>query len=416
MNSTGSKRVFFLDGIRGWAALIVVFCHLYQSWLYPPGKYPYSDFFYHTPFRLSVDGASAVAMFFLLSGFALSYSFFSNNAKQALISAAQFRYFRLTIPIFFSVLLAYIFIKLGLMYTHQAAVGVYMNDISFIGILKYSFFKIFYASITQHYDYGPQLWTLSIEFFGSLLVFGYLALFGDSKCRYFFYLIFILVLSHIGPYYGLFFVGVFLCDIYCLNEKEEIIRLGTESIWQLFFKKHHINKFFVPIKKLIINDFLMGGFFLFLYQHQMVLRSKPFLPIIYLFIWVLISPNLKSFFSNSLSKFLGRISFALYLTHFLVLCSLSRYLYALLLHFGFKIKLISFLVSAVNIPVSLVVAYFFSLFIEESLLKQFKLFLIKNKFIEGSESSMVNLSTVNYSHRQKDWGIIFSRFKKGFAF
>ncbi len=70
----GSHRITALDSLRGLAALVVVFHHL-DNTLDLDGSNPaLGPVFHQSPFRLLVDGRSAVMLFFVLSGFALSIS------------------------------------------------------------------------------------------------------------------------------------------------------------------------------------------------------------------------------------------------------------------------------------------------------------------------------------------------------
>jgi len=70
----GSQRIIALDSMRGIAALVVVFHHL-DNTLDLDGTNPIlGPIFHHSPLRILVDGRSAVMLFFVLSGFALSIS------------------------------------------------------------------------------------------------------------------------------------------------------------------------------------------------------------------------------------------------------------------------------------------------------------------------------------------------------
>ncbi|MDD2704365.1 MAG: acyltransferase [Acidocella sp.] len=86
------KRAGYLDGLRGLACLQVVLAHYGAS------------FFPHTYFGFVADGDSAVALFFLLSGFVLTSSFERTQAGAAAILSA--RVLRLAVPALLSVVLA----------------------------------------------------------------------------------------------------------------------------------------------------------------------------------------------------------------------------------------------------------------------------------------------------------------------
>src|ERR1700722_1634970 len=83
-----AKRVLFVDGMRGIASVIVVFYHtllsFYPAVLVFDTQYSHSSNLFEkkltlTIFNLLYSGSFAVCMFFVISGYALSYSFFKNK-------------------------------------------------------------------------------------------------------------------------------------------------------------------------------------------------------------------------------------------------------------------------------------------------------------------------------------------------
>jgi peptidoglycan/LPS O-acetylase OafA/YrhL len=113
------RRVGELDSVRGIAALIVVFHHctnaLFERWnfplftgvglLHPHSLVGLGAWFLATPLRLVIAGPSAVSIFFVLSGFVLTLPIVSHRQppyRDYLIK----RFFRLYIPFATAVLLA----------------------------------------------------------------------------------------------------------------------------------------------------------------------------------------------------------------------------------------------------------------------------------------------------------------------
>src|SRR5262249_55480487 len=88
------QRLDFLDGLRGWAALVVVFSHLWGQFarhLVPV---------YGTvPLRALSCGHLAVVVFFVLSGTALSLQFVRTSQPVTILPALAARYVRLVVPI-----------------------------------------------------------------------------------------------------------------------------------------------------------------------------------------------------------------------------------------------------------------------------------------------------------------------------
>jgi peptidoglycan/LPS O-acetylase OafA/YrhL len=86
---------------------------------------------------------------------------------------------------------------------------------------------------------------------------------------------------------------------------------------------------------------------------------------------VVLTPALHRWLSGPISHFLGRISFGLYLTHFLVICSFSSALYLALIDI-LPYGLVVALVGGLSLPVALSAGYAFALVIEEGVLPQIK--------------------------------------------
>lgn len=113
----------YIEGLRGIAALMVVLGHLSLAFYPAILSGSFSQIHTHyaieflvmsSPLNLIINGNLAICIFFILSSFVLSYKFFESPCYELILSAAIRRYFRLAIPVFFSILLAYIFMRLSL--------------------------------------------------------------------------------------------------------------------------------------------------------------------------------------------------------------------------------------------------------------------------------------------------------------
>ncbi|MFT4020946.1 MAG: acyltransferase family protein, partial [Acinetobacter sp.] len=105
------------ESIRGLACLAVVFSHLSLSF-YPylhkfgrddhaRGQWDY--FIHHSPFAFWYSGTAAVFVFFVLSGYVLTYAILKNqNVPKKVLEMSLKRYPRLAIPAFGSCILIWL--------------------------------------------------------------------------------------------------------------------------------------------------------------------------------------------------------------------------------------------------------------------------------------------------------------------
>lgn len=333
------KRIAYLEGLRGVAALAVVFAHFLFGF-YPALKtgdlsqvHTQSGIeikIASSPLNLLYPGHFAVCLFFVLSGFVLSYGYFKKRDFDVIISSAIRRYFRFVVPIFFSTLLAYIMMKCSLFYNQQVTqitcsdwwLGRLFNmQPDFLEAIKQSFYYVLFSKAHSRSFYNGVLWTIPYEFLGSMLVLGMIALFGRSKNRYIIYLISAQIL--IDTYFFAFILGIILADLYTEGYLEKWGASWLNAcifLMSLFFASFPPSIVKGSIYEIITLPFLSNsgrffhdiGSFLLL----MVLLNSPFL---------------QKVFSARFPQFLGRISFSMYLIHLLILGSLGCYLFPLLL-------------------------------------------------------------------------------------
>jgi peptidoglycan/LPS O-acetylase OafA/YrhL len=206
-SATASQRIAWMDGLRGVAATQVVLLHYVSALL--PGialpdhkflHYHWENAFIHTPLFLPFDGYSAVYIFFVLSGVALTYSFGSN--PYSIAPGIVRRIIRLGVPMTAAVVLGAAWYgrwpdahvtasRITQSSTWLAIVGPAQislvsivhqiglegmvagyNEVSVLPARSQAMLGL--AFITQSFN-GP-LWTLHIEFVGSLIVLGLVAL------------------------------------------------------------------------------------------------------------------------------------------------------------------------------------------------------------------------------------------------
>lgn len=324
MNMKQNDRNLEIDGLRGWAAFIVLIFHFFKETFV--GYHPDLD---HKGFGVFFDGHLMVYIFFILSGDALSQSFFLTNTAKNTPRIVIARYFRLTFPILVTCFLSFLFVRFGLTYNHQAALivgredwlGTFLNfEMSFVGFLRFSIEEV-YMHHRFHSSYNPFLWTMSIEMLGSILIFLNVFVFNNIKKHYWkWILIFQFVFFlYFTEYLALFYLGMLLGY------------LRNEGFFQkLNFWKHN---YFYLLLFVSVVFFLMPFAKDEIYSVLDIFTFKKISPLSYTFLYaglivilVYASLSLKKFFANKLSLFLGEISFPIYILQFNVLVTLTSWL------------------------------------------------------------------------------------------
>lgn len=335
------EKVKYLGGLRGIAALIVVFHHFLGAFFHSTKtgilEFAHSSFeiiMYGTPLNLLSNGFLAVQIFFVLSGYVLSYKFFKSKNNEIVISGMIRRYFRLVIPVLFAVFIAYLFMKLSFFYNtqifQQTKSFLWLSKLwnfnpSFIGMLKEGLFTSFFTGKAIYLD---VLWTMKYEFFGSFLVFGFLLFFGKWSKRYFIYSVLVGIFFK-TQFLGFIF-GMILSDL--MNMKTNYIEklrnkklLAIILATSIYLGSYPMNGEHIPWFKIITLNFIKDN-----QTFYLTIASLGFMLVI------MNSSRLKAFLSSKIPVLLGEISFSLYLTHLIIICSFSSFLFKLLYkHFSY---------------------------------------------------------------------------------
>lgn len=261
-----------------------------------------------------LDGHLPVFVFFVLSGDALSSNYFKSFDERAVDRMLVKRYFRLTVPVFISCAAVFLIVRLGADFHTQAAPIVHREDwlgpvlqidITCSRLIKYGLIDV-YAAHSPTKSYNPMLWTMSVELVGSMFIL--LLCYAWQRLKQPIYLVGVAaaVLLALGSMYGLFLVGMGLAY---LRRAGILDRIEREPWMPLL-------SFTLAMAVIIVNSLLVNTH---LPVTAYLLMSAVFVAASYM------SPVLKRFFSNRLSRYLGEVSFPLYLIHFSVLISLLSY-------------------------------------------------------------------------------------------
>lgn len=319
------------DGLRGIAAMNVVLCHFLIS-LFPlafANIYPRSAAPDATPHALDAlisapvvslfwNGNFAVCVFFVLSGYVLTKVFVETGDVRSMQLRAARRYVRLCVPVFGSVLLSYVALSAGLKFSGDAAAVTGSTWLAHFWQFDPTWGQAwregtYGALLYGKSAYTPILWTMRVEFIGSMIVFGFRALAPSGRAGWLSAATLAGALVIFFPnewmlYLG-FIAGSYLGQVSKPDRRTTVwLALGIAIICGGFdYSRWYAWTSVVPLTGYRLKHFVHTiGAIALLYAvragalHR-VLTSRP-------------------------AQFLGRISYAVYLVHFPILLTLSSWL------------------------------------------------------------------------------------------
>lgn len=311
-------RYTSIDGIRGWMSFIVLLHHCYLFMVFPITGYD-------SPWmRLATSGHFAVLVFFVLSGFVLSIAFLEKGDPALIWHLALRRYFRLVIPIFFSCVLAYGLMKTGLMANVPVAQitqdttwlpTFYRFDPSLIGLFKFSLFDVF-VQYPPLGTYNSNLWTMSAELIGSFIVFGSLLIL-PRRFLLMPQIVLTIVFFYLNSNFFCFSCGVLLA-YFAASMSHHPIQSEKRLAMTLGVTLASIAAVIVSVGSMTLRPTLPNV----VVTHIGSESVSMMVAVMFVF-GCINTPFIRAFFESRISKFMGDISFPLYLVQIPIICSVS---------------------------------------------------------------------------------------------
>jgi len=327
-----AKRVEYLDGLRGFAALVVLIGHSWLVFSEPISSVHLGDGIGALPgLLLKVIGLlsnsnSAVCIFFLLSGYVMAD--FARGTSLSFPAQLVRRYIRLAVPILITSTGAYLLLRFGLFRNAESAriFGAWAGQwYQFEPAGQSMVYEALVGTFTQGSDaYNPNLWTMHPELLGSfyVLLIGVAA--GSRRWRTVLYAC--VIAYHLFDYLPLFAVGALI------REYDAPIRRIGELPWAPIVLCA-IGLYICTLPEIAPGQKLefVYPFPRFSYDNT---RNWHSIGATLLLIGVLTSPTVQRPLGSLLGRVLGRISFTLYLIHVPILCSLGAWLIVELASYG----------------------------------------------------------------------------------
>ena len=352
------------ESIRGLACLAVVFSHLSLSF------FPYLHHFdarettdssvqywiHHSPFAFWYSGTAAVFLFFVLSGFVLSYAILRKpeQARQKIKSMLIKRYPRLAIPALTSCILVWAVLRWVEIDSHLVN-GWFQQFVTQTISLKHALYEgtigsFFFAES----DTNWVLWTMHIELMGSLVLFLLLYLYQRSHL--------------------LFWLGSVLFPLLAWWWKGEGFCLGILSfvIGIYFYLYGRVLKFPYALALFLFGLYLAGAHYSsWSYQWIVQLLGHRtydycnFLAGVLIVYSILLSPQLSQKFDQKFLIWLGKLSFSIYLLHLILLYVVGLPLFNLLMQYGLSFGSAAVIACTVFISVTLGCAELYSRYVDQ---------------------------------------------------
>ncbi|HGW3736212.1 TPA: acyltransferase family protein [Acinetobacter baumannii] len=355
------SKINSAESIRGLACLAVVFSHFSLTYLPELHNFDnltgignsFTNWLYHSPFAFFYSGTSAVFIFFVLSGYVLSYAILSKGSvNKKILSMSLKRYPRLAIPvviscILYSVILANINIDTSKVF--------WLKDYGRVN----SIYESVYQGLFESFLFGSStinfvLWTMQVELLASFVIFFLLYILNNSKFYIFIFLSIacplIMLLVSAKMFLGTmsFVIGMY---IYLYGKNIPKILLFPSLILGLYFAGAHNDS---NSYRLFINIFGNKTYTLFNFMSGVLIVAG-----------VLLNTHVSKLLDNKILIYLGKISFSIYLLHTIFLYALSIPLFNILVSNGLNFNIAVIATFITSVTVLIISANYYSKFIDD---------------------------------------------------
>jgi peptidoglycan/LPS O-acetylase OafA/YrhL len=320
-----TSRKAYLDGLRGCAACVVLFAHILIA--------------LHSHLNALFNGNAAVCVFFVLSGYVLTD--LSRRSGLSFPAQALRRYVRLVAPMLVTSSFAWALLAAGLYRNREAAAALdswwlarwYQFEPSFGGMVVETLYGVF---VSGQSIYNCNLWTMRPELIGSLYIFVINATAPARGLRTICYVA--LALFYWADYLALFPAGALLCEFQ--PEIASAVSKLRGNVPALPAVSFAVGLFLSMI--ITTESEFTGWVFGWLPRLAAAAQDNDMhwhmLGASIVVATTLHWPLAQGVFGSRLGRFLGKISFVLYLVHVPIICSFMAWAF---LAFGATIAALS---------------------------------------------------------------------------
>lgn len=336
-----SQRFGHVDGLRGLAALLVMLVH-YLAAFYPYSIFgeaesyvqhaPWESSLFIPPFGLLTAAHTAVCVFFVISGYVLTYKYLGERLRlwEGILLFVK-RPIRLGGLVCFSLIIGAVFWACGV-FQNEALVAVSSSDPWALTFWKESFAvsdflaDLFLAPFSHGDRYNPVLWTIKYELYGSFQLFAFLMLFSGWRFR-FIPAGMLLVCSYESLYQG-FWMGMVFADLSKNGylKRFELWRLKRYVMVMTWLVFLYIGSF----PNYVTSEFLSHTYYGWLPNDDGLQGGYPMLAATLLFFLVCQSTGARRFLTSKPMLHLGWLSYGVYISHLFVIFTVSGGMFLML--------------------------------------------------------------------------------------
>ena len=351
---SNSLSTDWLDGLRGVASFIVFLFH-YCIWSHPSIRWGYGADGVDTGFLqlpiicLVTHGRAMVAIFFVISGYALSFSTLQSIQKKdhdklftRLSSSVFRRAIRLYLPALASAFLHYMAQRIGIK-GRKDRVSTFRSDTTdFLVEIQSRMSPFSWSAQPIDAFYNQHLWTIPVEFRSSIILFVTVLGLSRTRCS-------VRMLTIIGLFFysmiehrwdtALFMAGIVLAEANLLQEQYVKILSSMDDDIEKGRVESAVSSTMRKSIQVTVNaglvSLLIGGCYLasfptkgsdtspwFMWMHRLGSSDPEFnsrlwtsLGAVMITTSVSFMPRCQAVFETDLICYLGRISYSLYLVH-----------------------------------------------------------------------------------------------------
>jgi peptidoglycan/LPS O-acetylase OafA/YrhL len=310
------KHLKGLDTLRALAAIIVLIDHV--EIIKKDNKiYNFID----NPTLIYPDGHLSVILFFVISGFLITYLLLVEKEKGNGINLKNF-YMRRVLriwPLYYLVLVLSYFI--------------FNPDYSFIRILLPSLiFPNVAFAIKETWDVSPQIWSIGVEeqFY---IVWPLLFIFISKKKKALSYIAALIIIFTLLPF-GLKFINLIffkseefytIISRFFYGTKFNCLGIGALLGFIFFKKKEYVNSILLKYNFLTLT-FTLVPFVLWFFKFKTDHLNDELYAVLFAFSIYNIVQHPKINIDNSITRFLGKISYGIYLYHWIIIILMVKYI------------------------------------------------------------------------------------------